>query len=223
MILLLLRLLDPLPSCIDSISMDGIPLRKIDRATLRQRIIAVPQEPVFLPDGTSFLANLDPYSVSTNDECQSVLERIGLWDFVSDRGGLHADMSAATFSQGQRQLFNLARAILRRRVRTRLAQAATGEKYAQSGGILLLDEISSSVDQDTERSMHNIVKEEFEGYTVIMVSHRLDVVMDFDRVVVMDTGRVVEDGRPAGLLDVEGSRFKELWLSSGRKHNGNWG
>jgi ATP-binding cassette subfamily C (CFTR/MRP) protein 1 len=215
-ILLLLRLLDPLPSCSQNIIIDDIPLHKIDRSTLRQRIIAVPQDPVFLPDGTSFMANLDPFSASTASECEAVLETVGLWPLVYQRGGLAEGLSADTLSQGQKQLFSLARAILRRRIRARdyeadlRALADSSEK--DYGGILLLDEVSSSVDQDTDRAMQHIIREEFESYTIVMVSHRLEMVMDFDTVFVMDKGSVIEAGRPRTLVDTDGSRFKELWL-----------
>ena len=81
------------------------------------------------------------------------------------------------------------------------------------GGVLLLDEVSSSVDRETDEAMQRVVREEFVGYTVVMVSHRLGVVMGFDRVVVMEKGRVVEEGRPAELVEVEGGRFRELWMA----------
>jgi ABC-type multidrug transport system fused ATPase/permease subunit len=81
------------------------------------------------------------------------------------------------------------------------------------GGILLLDEVSSSVDQDTDRAIQTVIKEEFESYTIIMVSHRLEIVMDFDTVVVMEKGTVVESGNPRTLVDTNESRFKELWLA----------
>ena len=78
---------------------------------------------------------------------------------------------------------------------------------------MLLDEVSSSVDVDTDKLMHEIIREEFEGYTIVMVSHRLDVVVAFfDRVVIMDQGEIVESGSPRELLEVEGSRFRELWM-----------
>ncbi|XXG97918.1 hypothetical protein Hte_004234 [Hypoxylon texense] len=211
-ILLLLKLLDPIAPNVDKILIDGIPLDKIDRATLRQRIIAVPQDPVFLPDGTSFQANLDPFSSSTEKECRAVLETVNLWGFIDQRGGLSAGMSGDTLSGGQRQLFNLARAILRRRTRTKQLQAEFGESGVVTGGILLLDEVSSSVDQDTDKAMQNIIRDEFEGYTIIMVSHRLDMVLGFDTVVVMDKGSIVETGRPQLLVETNGSKFRELWL-----------
>lgn len=212
--LMLLRLLEPTPSTVENIDIDDVPLYRIDRAVLRQRIIAIPQDAVFLPEGSSFKLNLDPVAVSSDLECQSVLDTVGLWQFVTERGGIHAGMSPDTLSQGQKQLFSLARAILRRRVRSR--EVAKG----QDRGILLLDEVSSSVDMDTDRAMHKCIMGEFEGYTIVMVSHRLEMVMDFDRVVVMDRGAVVETGAPRALVKTDGSRFKELWMVSntGREH-----
>ncbi|KAG4443174.1 hypothetical protein IFR05_001316 [Cadophora sp. M221] len=213
-ILLLLKILSPLPSAAQNITIDSIPLHKIDRQVLRQRIIAVPQDPVFLPDGTSFQANLDPCATSTEKDCQEVLETVGLWPFVADRDGLAAGMSSETLSAGQKQLFSLARAVLRARLRARERIAQFGEKGpgAANGGILLLDEVSSSVDQETDRAMQRIIRTEFEGYTIVMVSHRLEMVMGFDTVVVMEKGEVVEKGPPGELSLRDGGRFRELWL-----------
>ncbi|KAH7411054.1 P-loop containing nucleoside triphosphate hydrolase protein [Cadophora sp. MPI-SDFR-AT-0126] len=213
-ILLLLKILDPLSSTAQNITIDSIPLHKIDRQILRQRIIAIPQDPVFLPDGTSFQENLDPYATTTESECRAVVETVGLWAFVEDRGGLASGMSSDTLSAGQKQLFSLARAILRARIRARERIIEFGEKGpgAAEGGILLLDEVSSSVDQDTDRAMQKIIREVFKAYTIVMVSHRLEMVMTFDTVAVMEKGEVVETGPPIELVEKEGGRFRELWL-----------
>ncbi|KAG9229339.1 P-loop containing nucleoside triphosphate hydrolase protein [Amylocarpus encephaloides] len=217
-ILLLLKLLDPLRSCSDNIIIDDIPLHKINRSTLRQRIIAVPQDPIFLPGTTSFMTNLDPFNTATESDCQVVLKTVGLWKLVEERGGLSKGLSANTLSQGQKQLFNLARAILRRHIRTREIEAEFGVATYEMGfgGILLLDEISSSVDQETDRMMQQIILEEFKSYTIVMVSHRLEMMISFDTVLVMDKGSVVESGDPMVLKEQAGSRFGELWRSGNR-------
>jgi ABC-type multidrug transport system fused ATPase/permease subunit len=227
---LLLKLLDPLPSSNNnndqdpSIVIDNIPLYRIHRATLRQRLIAVPQGPVFLPDGSSFRANLDPTNTATLAECQRVLEAVRLWEFVQERGeGLDAPFTAGTLSAGQRQLFSLGRAVLRAMIRLRSTNPLPREESwsgsrsgnQEQGGILLLDEVSSSVDRETEQMMQEIIRAEFRHYTVIAVSHRLDMVMDFDRVVVMDRGEVVEVGNPVLLKGQAGSRFGELVAAAG--------
>ncbi|KAF2439261.1 putative ABC multidrug transporter [Karstenula rhodostoma CBS 690.94] len=213
LVALLLKLLDPLGSEPQQVLIDDVPLYRINRAALRQRIIAVPQEAVFLPDGTTFQSNLDPYDASTPEECTSVLVAVGLWAFVEERGGLNAGMTANTFSAGQRQLFSVGRALLRRRIRASSLDGATDQ------GILLLDEVSSSVDRETEIIMQEIIKSEFTRYTVIAVSHRLDMIMDFDRVIVMDKGAVVETGKPIELAAKEESRFGDLIRAGNRKRN----
>ena len=191
----------------NAIFIDDLPLHTIDRPTLRERVIAVPQDAVFLPDGTSFRQNLDPFGAADASMCQAAFETVELWPFVQERGGLETGLSADTLSQGQKQLFSLGRAILRRRVR------AAAEPSGPVAGVLLLDEVSSSVDQDTDRAMQTVIRDEFAGYTVIMVSHRLDMVLaTCDTVVVLDQGRVVETGAPAVLVEAEGTRFRELWL-----------
>lgn len=207
LIALLLKLLDPTPETEANLAIDGTQLRCINRSALRQRIIAVPQEAVFLPDGSTYQANLDPSGVSSADECKAVLASVDLWDFVQDRGGLDAGMSAGTLSAGQRQLMSLGRALLRRRIRARNLGIGGG---GSEGGLLLLDEVSSSVDHETERLMQDIIRKEFKEYAVIAVSHRLDMIMDFDRVVVMDTGEVVEVGNPVELVGMAESRFGDL-------------
>lgn len=209
---LLLRLLEPLPSCADDIYVDDTPLSLVDRTTLRERVFTIPQEVVFLPDGTSFLMNLDPFGASHEEDCWAALESVGLQNLVEEHGGLAAGMDVEMLSQGQKQLFSLARALLRLKVRNRHLENSYGETGAGRRGILLLDEFSSGVDYETDRTMQKIIREEFEAYTIIMVSHRLEMVMDFDTVVMMDAGSVVETGRPSILIERQGSRFRELWM-----------
>jgi ABC-type multidrug transport system fused ATPase/permease subunit len=207
LIALLLKLLDPISETAENVIIDDTPLHRIDRSALRQRIIAVPQEAVFLPDGSTFKANLDPSDASNPEECQIVLAAVDLWQFVQERGGLDAGMSVETLSAGQRQLMSLGRAVLRRRIRARSLGIGGG---GSESGILLLDEVSSNVDHETERLMQDIIRVEFRNYTIVAVSHRLDMIMDFDKVVVMDTGEIVELGNLMVLAGEEGSRFGEL-------------
>ncbi|KAL7934413.1 P-loop containing nucleoside triphosphate hydrolase protein [Trichoderma chlorosporum] len=223
--LLLLRLFDPLPGSANGITIDGIPLRRVNRSSLRQRVIAVPQDSVFFPDGHSFRMNLDPSNLSTESDCKEVLGAVGLWQVVESKGGLDEPLATDVFSHGQRQLFGLARAMIRRRIRSNAARSQLldpngypenlFEKGGDIGGLLLLDEVGSSVDKDTEQTMQALIRQEFAGYTTIMISHRLDAVMDFDRVLVMDRGRIVESGRPRELVQQESSMFKDLWATSG--------
>ncbi|TVY84375.1 ABC transporter FUM19 [Lachnellula suecica] len=217
LIALRLKLLDPLSGMAGNAVIDNTPLYRIDRQALRRRIIAVPQEDVFLPDGSTFHTNLDPLEVSTPEECQSVLVAVGLWKFIQDRGGLNAGMNAGTLSAGQRQLISLGRALLRRRIRAKQNLGIGGS--GSEGGILLLDEVSSNVDHETEHVMQEIIRAEFRDYTIVAVSHRLDMIMDFDRVVVMDTGVIVEVGNPMMLAGEKGTRFGGVGEGCGKMGN----
>lgn len=213
LVALLLKLLDPLPGTAETaVIINDLPLHRLNRSALRQHIIAVPQEAVFLPDGSTFQMNLDPSGVSTDEECQAVLSAVGMWDLVQERGGLNVGMTAGTLSAGQRQLMSLGRAVLRRRIRAQKKPSFEGGdgRSEIEGGILLLDEVNSSVDHEMERVMKDIIKTEFQAYTVIAVSHRLDMIMDFDKVIVMDTGEIVEVGNPLVLAGTVGTRFGSL-------------
>lgn len=80
--------------------------------------------------------------------------------------------------------------------------------------MLLLDEVGSTVYGETDRMTGEVTQREFAGYTVVIIAHRLRMVREyFDRVVVLDQGRVVEEGEPGVPVGVEGSRFRELWVS----------
>ena len=183
----LLRLLD-----LDSgaIKVDGYDLSVIPREIIRTRMIAIPQDP-FILSGTVRL-NAEPTSLCTNEEITSALEKVRLWPVLLTRGGLDADLKEQPLSHGQQQLFCLARAMLR------------------NGRILILDEATSNVDGESDRLMQKIIREEFGKHTILTVAHRLETIMDADRVVVMDEGRIVEVGEPGELLKDEGSRFRRL-------------
>lgn len=218
-ILLLLGLLDPIPGCANNITIDDVSLSRVDRTSLRERVLTIPQDVVFLPDGTSFQQNLDPFGVSSPEACRAVLATVGLCGLIEAHGGLAGGLKTDMLSQGQKQLFSLARALLRHRSRAAAAASVPHEdgydmaaEAQQRGGLLLLDEFSSGVDHNTDREMQKIILDEFADYTVVMVSHRLEMVADLDQVIMMEAGRIVEMGRPRTLIETEGSKFKGLWM-----------
>ncbi|KAF5966025.1 fumonisin cluster-ABC transporter [Fusarium bulbicola] len=117
-ILLLLCMLKPLRNTReDAITIDDISIQNVDPLILRERIFAVPQDTTFLPKGSSWLENMEPFATNAA-ECRSVLEDVNLWDVVIAQGGdLTAALDSDALSQGQRQLFGLARAVLRKRAK----------------------------------------------------------------------------------------------------------
>jgi ATP-binding cassette subfamily C (CFTR/MRP) protein 1 len=138
------------------------------------------------------MANLDPYQSSNPEDCQQALEAVGLWSLVQKRGGLAESMKAESLSQGQKQLFSISRAILR---------AKTRAKAGATGGLLLLDEVTSSVDGATDTMIQGIIREVFQDYTIIAVAHRTETLKDFDRIVVMEGGKIRDVGSPKTIQD----------------------
>lgn len=177
-----------------SIHIDGVDISAVGLNALRSSIAIIPQDP-YLFSG-SIRLNLDPFNKHTDDELWSAISKSNLEPLVrSLPGGLAYDVleGGDNFSIGQRQLFCLARALIRR------------------SKILLLDEATSSVDYQTDKLIQKVIQEEFgEDSTVLTIAHRLDTIMDSDKVVLMADGKVVEVGNPKTLLKRSSSMFSKL-------------
>ncbi|KAK8148806.1 hypothetical protein G3M48_009107 [Beauveria asiatica] len=183
----LFRMLDPDTG---SILIDGVDIAKAPRGELRMRLNTVPQQPFFLYG--SVRENIDPLSKATDERLIEVLKTVQLWGMFEEHGGLDEDMDSDLLSHGQQQLFCLGRAMVCR------------------GRILVLDD----VDADTDDMMHRIIHDEFEGQTVIAIAHKLDTILDFDRIVFLDKGKIAEIGAPRELLATEGSLFRAQYESA---------
>ncbi|KAK4076517.1 hypothetical protein Purlil1_12630 [Purpureocillium lilacinum] len=194
LLLTLLRLLDPSHG---SITIDSQPLAHLPRDTVRTRLITVTQDQFVLPGTVRH--NIDPVGAYADDTIAAALSAVGLWRAVEERGGLDAPFGEDAFSHGQRQLFFVARAVLRRDV----------------GRLVLLDEAMSSVDLETEQRVHGVIDAQFKEHTVLSIAHRLESIMNYDRIILLDRGCVVETGKPKDLLR-SGSKFKALWQASQR-------
>ncbi|KAM5457773.1 hypothetical protein McanCB56680_004140 [Microsporum canis] len=192
LLLLLLRLLEVQGG---SVTVDGLDLTSLPRNIIRSRFNMIPQEPVFIPGTTR--SNLDPNNQYSDSEITIALKKVLLYDVISTLGGIDSEIQPNSLSHGQRQLFCLAGAILRK------------------SRIVLLDEITSNVDQATDELMQKIVREEFNLCTIIAIAHRLNTLIDFDNVIVLDGGRVVESGSPRDLLSKD-SLFKKMWRGDTR-------
>ena len=159
--------------------------------SLRQHISVIPQVP-FLFKG-SVRQNIDPISISTDEHIWQSLQEAGLRDHVrtlENSLDTKIDNKSSCFSMGQKQLLCLARALLRR------------NKF------LVLDEATSNVDMGTDTFIQNVIKTKFADTTVITIAHRLNTIADYDRVVVMSKGRIVEDGMPWELLEKKGMFYE---------------
>lgn len=174
MLLVLLRLLE----YTGNIYIDGRELRTIPRDELRNRITTITQAGIALKASVRF--NMNPFSDSEDDSSADdqmivILRRVGLWEHIEKRGGLDAGMGTMKFSVGERQLFQMARAIL--------------HKDNTGSNLFLMDEGTSSIDEVTEKRIYSLIKESFAGCTKIIISHREGVLADTDVVLHMSDGK----------------------------------
>ncbi|NXR83587.1 MRP7 protein, partial [Pycnonotus jocosus] len=174
------------------ILLDGIDSQLVGLEELRSRLAIIPQDP-FLFSG-SIRENLDPQGKRTDAELREVLEQCHLWDAVTQMGGLDSKLGerGKSLSVGQRQLVCLARALL--------TQAK----------VLCIDEATASVDQKTDQLLQQTIRQRFADKTVLTIAHRLNTILDSDRVLVMQAGRVAELDSPAHLSQKDGSLFQHL-------------
>ncbi|KAJ4388528.1 hypothetical protein N0V93_005986 [Gnomoniopsis smithogilvyi] len=189
-VMLLLGFLDPTSDSDgatgSTITIDRVSITKLTRNTLNSRIIALPQDAVFLPSGSSIRQNLDVSGRADEELCLSALDAVGLLSTLVTN--LDAPLDQSSLSQGQRQLFCLARCILRRRIKLKQCECLG----SQEGGLLLLDEATAHLDDSTSDKVDEIISREFENYTVVAVTHSTRNMHLFTRVVTIDDGRVVE-------------------------------
>ncbi|PPD68207.1 hypothetical protein GOBAR_DD34916 [Gossypium barbadense] len=180
------------------ILIDGCDIAKFGLMDLRKVLGIIPQAPVLFSGTVRF--NLDPFSEHNDADLWEALERAHLKDVIRRNSlGLYAEVSEAgeNFSVGQRQLLSLARALLRR------------------SKILVLDEATAAVDVRTDALIQKTIREEFKSCTMLIIAHRLNTVIDCDRILLLDSGRVLEYDTPEELLSNEGSSFSKMVQSTG--------
>jgi len=191
----ILSLCQILDLSLGTITADGIDLSTLPRETVRQSFNSITQEPFFIP--STVRMNMDFTESLPDGEITEALQKVKLWESVEERGGLDAKMDAESWSLGQQQLFCLARALLRK------------------SPVLILDEVSSSVDPETDKLMQMIIREEFAGCTIFSIAHRLDTILDFDKIAVLDRGILIEFDDPKKLLAARPpSNFAKLLFGS---------
>ncbi|NXO19201.1 MRP1 protein, partial [Oriolus oriolus] len=169
------------------IIIDGINIAKIGLHDLRFRITIIPQDPVLFSG--SLRMNLDPFDQHSDEDIWRSLELAHLKNFVSslpDKLNHECAEGGENLSVGQRQLVCLARALLRK------------------SKILVLDEATAAVDLETDKLIQSTIKSQFEECTVLTIAHRLNTIMDYTRVLVLERGEVVECGTPDQLLQEKG-------------------
>ncbi|KAM9447563.1 ATP-binding cassette sub-family C member 4-like isoform 4-T5 [Salvelinus alpinus] len=181
------------------ISIDGVLTAEIGLHTLRQRISIIPQDPVLFT-GT-MRKNLDPFSQHTDEDLWNALGEVQLRTVVEELPGRLETVlaeSGSNFSVGQRQLVCLARAILRR------------------NKILIIDEATANVDPRTDGLIQQTIREKFRECTVLTIAHRLNTIIDCDRILVLDAGRIQEYDEPYVLLQNQEGVFYQTVQQTGK-------
>ncbi|RAL04613.1 multidrug resistance protein MDR [Aspergillus ibericus CBS 121593] len=172
------------------ITVDNVSLQSCPRDLIRDRVTVIPQEPVLFR-GT-VRDNITGFTPVEDDQVRYALGKVQLYEHVMSCGGLDVKVDELPLSAGQRQLICLARAIVMKRK------------------ILLLDEVTSRVDDETDLLMQEVIRTEFANCTIIAIAHRVHTLVDYDQVAVIDQGRVVECDTPGVLLGQYGSLFRQM-------------
>uniref|UniRef100_A0A8D3BME4 Multidrug resistance-associated protein 1 n=1 Tax=Scophthalmus maximus TaxID=52904 RepID=A0A8D3BME4_SCOMX len=173
------------------IFIDGVNIAELGLHELRSRITIIPQDPVLFSG--SLRMNLDPFDSYSDEEVWQALEFSHLKTFVSSLPGQlshECSEGGENLSVGQRQLMCLARALLRKTK------------------ILVLDEATAAVDMETDNLIQSTIRSQFEDCTVLTIAHRLNTIMDYNRVLVLDKGEMAEFDCPSKLLAQRGAFYK---------------
>lgn len=191
----LFRIVEPVGG---RVIIDGVDTRAIGLRALRSRLCIIPQEPVLF--SASLRYNIDPFDEYTDAAIWQALEAVQLRAAVESMpAGLQEVVAegGASLSVGQRQLLCIARALLRR------------------PRVLVMDEATASVDNATDALIQRMIRHHFAACTVLTIAHRLHTVMDSDRIMVMDDGRIAEMAPPAELLAREGGVLRGMVEATG--------
>ncbi|KRY46831.1 Multidrug resistance-associated protein 1, partial [Trichinella britovi] len=175
------------------IIIDGIDISTVGLHDLRSRLSIIPQEPVLLCG--SLRMNLDPTEKRTDDELWTALEQVHLKSFVSSLPNKLEHViteGGENLSVGQRQLVCLSRALLRK------------------SRILVMDEATAAIDSETDALIQKTIRQCFKNCTVLTIAHRLNTVIDSDRILVLSNGQVIENDEPSKLMLNPSGEFQLL-------------
>jgi len=193
--------------CAGSIEIDGVDISKVPLAKLREKVTVIPQDPTLFAGTLRF--NLDPFEVVDDNRLEQLLRDAGLEDLLTreseaKKDGEEQDQAksqglnfkiaegGANLSSGEKQLICICRAVLRK------------------NKVVVLDEATANIDVVTEQKVQSLLKTEFNNSTVITIAHRLNTIIQSNRVLVLSHGEAKEFDSPQNLMLDPSSEFSKL-------------
>ena len=179
------------------IMIDDVDISSVGLDKLRNNLTIIPQDPALM-EGT-LRYNIDPLDRSTDSDIVKVMEKIG-FDYIVKRNneGLHQEIAegGSNLSVGEKQLICITRAILRK------------------SRIIIMDEATASIDYKTEEMIQKAISELLNDSTFITIAHRIKTIINYDKILTLDNGQVVDFDSPKNLLNDKTSLFYELYSKS---------
>lgn len=174
----LLRILELNSEDKGSIEIDGVDISSVGLHHLRQKLSIIPQDP-FLFTGT-LRKNVDPFDQYSDSAIMSSLKAVTIWTQIgqadmTDQQRLQFEITdgGSNFSLGQRQLICMSRSILRK------------------SRVLIMDEATASIDEATDHVIQTMIKQEFSNTTVLTIAHRINTIINYDKLMILDQGNIV--------------------------------
>ena len=187
------RLIEPFTG---TIYIDDIDIQKVGLDLLRKNLTYIPQEPILMEGSLKF--NIDPFNLYENKTIVQILKDIG-FEYTEDDDKIldrHIEVNGNNISIGEKQLVCIARAILKKTK------------------ILIMDEATANIDIKTEEKIQKIINSNFNDCTIITIAHRIKTILNYDKILVLEKGKILEFDSPKNLLENKDSHFYKLYEKS---------
>ena len=187
------RLIEPYTG---TIFIDDIDIQKVGLSLLRQNLTYIPQDPILMEGSLKF--NIDPFNLYENEKIIEILKRVGFDynerdDEILDR---HIEVNGNNLSIGEKQLICIVRAILKKTK------------------ILIMDEATANIDVKTEEKIQEILDNTFNDCTILTIALRIKTILNYDKILVLEKGKILEFDSPKNLLENKDSNFYKLFEKS---------